>query len=314
MSFMTCFSDPIWSCSICAYICCRSPIRSSIVAIDNDISTIRKYQRHTRRDSTKLEDILKKQGGAYKTSGFDSLFFYVYTNIEFSPVKAERRDLTVGLILDAPPGDARDSDANKRYTYWKHCRRLGGGSLVALVIVSPGGLQVFLGTITSFSDDIAESSKASPDRIQVRVAFFDHLVEFMALKHEKLSKGKGHYAFLVDNSVLFEASRPFLERLQTVEPTELPFARYISCSGSLKDIQVLLPRYATAPQFKYKLGCLFKEERPINDVDIRDPNAVEVARQHLLRQSCLDPSQVEAMVNTLTREVSLIQGYVAPYF
>ncbi|GJJ08048.1 hypothetical protein Clacol_002255 [Clathrus columnatus] len=289
-----------------------SPIRSSIRAIHEDLTKI--WEQHgggdgKGTDPTKLETVLAKRGGPYKTTGFDSLFFFVYTNVEFAPVNAERRELTVGLILDSPPGSARDPEPNKRQTYWKNSRRLGG-SLVALVIVSRNKLEVYLGAIASSSDDVAESSKDSPDRIQIRVSFFDPIIELRALKREKICKGKNSYAFLIDNSVVFEASRPFLERLQTVEPTEIPFARYIGhTSSSLNNTQVHPPMYTKSPQFKYKIGSLFdKGRRPIDTLDIRNPREVEEARQHLIRGSCLDPSQVEAMISSLTREVSLIQG------
>ncbi|GJJ08042.1 hypothetical protein Clacol_002249 [Clathrus columnatus] len=290
-----------------------SPIRSSVTAIHDDLT--RMWQspgggnRQVKRELTKLEGILENKGGAYKTSGLNSLFFFIYTNVEFAPVKAERRDLTVGLVMDTPPGNSRDADATKRYAYWKHSRRLTGGNLVALVIISRDELEVYLGTI-AWGSDIAESSKRSPDRIQLRISFFDPLVELKALKNEKISRRKGHYAFLIDNSVMFEASRPFLEKLQTVEPTEIPFAKYIArTSESLENIKVFPPRYTASPQFKYEIGSLFTEEnKPMDSLNIQDPLAVEAARQHLIRGSCLDPSQVEAMINTLTREVSLIQG------
>ncbi|KIJ51765.1 hypothetical protein M422DRAFT_203039 [Sphaerobolus stellatus SS14] len=285
-----------------------SPIRSSISAICNDLNIVRRHRSSTKHHPTKLEGIMEKGGGPYKTTGFDSLFFFVYTNVQFAPAKAERRDLTVGMVVDAPPGTARDLDASKRHAFWKHSHRLRGGSLVALVIVSPRQFQVFLGTIASFNDDIADSSRASSKEVQVRISFFDPEVELRALKCEKLSKGTDCYAFLVDNSVMYEAARPFLERLQTVEPTELPFSRYIAHNGPLANIQVFPPRYATAPRFKYKLSCLGAQSWSIDDLDLQNPDGVPRARQQLLQHSRLDPSQVGAIVDTLTREVSLIQG------
>lgn len=260
-----------------------------------------------RGELTKLEQVLTKGGGAYKTSGYDSVFFRVYANATFTPVKAERRDLTVGLELDAPPhGAARDKDAKKREAYWEHSRLLQSGSLVALVVILNRNMRVFLGTISSYGKDIAESSKAAQDRIQVRVTFFDPEVELMALRKEKV---KDNLMFLVDNDVMYEASRPFLERLQSIEPTEIPFSRYIAHGGELRDVQLLPPKYATAPGFRFKLNSLAKNNRnEVQDLDISQPGAIEVARTQLLDHSELDPSQVEAVLNTIVREVSLIQG------
>ncbi|KIP03942.1 hypothetical protein PHLGIDRAFT_76808 [Phlebiopsis gigantea 11061_1 CR5-6] len=290
-----------------------APLRIAVVTIDNDINTMRQgagKPKKKRGALTKLEEVLAKGGGAYKTSGFDSVFFRVYANAAFMPVKAERRDLTVGLELDAPPsGGARDKDAKKREAYWEHSRLLQSGSLVALVILFNNNLQhVYLGTITSFGKDIAESSKADKDRIQVRLKFFDPEVELMAMRRQEVH---GRTMFLVDNDVMYEASRPFLERLQTIEPTEIPFARYIAHGGVLQDVQVLPPRYATAPQFRFKLSSLAKkgvDKTLLRDLNVSLPGAIQLARTQLQQYSELDASQVDAVINTMTREVSLIQG------
>ncbi|GBE80241.1 hypothetical protein SCP_0214510 [Sparassis crispa] len=284
-------------------------IRSSITSINGDLASM--WSRTGRKkEKTKLEELLNKKGGAYRSSGYDSVFFQLYTNVEFLPVKAERRDLTVGLLVDTPPGTARDTDVRRRYDYWSHTKRLQGGSLVALIIVSHRQMRIFLGEIKSFNKDIAESSKANNEKIQVRLKFFDAEVELMALRRESMHAEYGSkYAVLLDNSVMFEAVRPFLERLQTIEPTEIPFSRYISRNGALNnDVPVLHARYATAPRFRFNLQCLAKHGQTIPALDISQPDAVTNARQQLRQASHLDPSQVDAVVDTLTREVSLIQG------
>lgn len=288
-------------------------MRSSIQVLHTDIvSTLGSKK----REPSKLEAILKQNGGAYKTSGIDSVFFFVYTHVEFAPVQAEKRDLTVSLWVDAPPGSACNKDAGKRMAFWKGSKRLQGGSLVALVTVASGTVKIFLGVIASFGADIAESSKAFEDRVQVRISFFDPEIEFRALRREKLCKGDTSYALLVDGSVMFEASRPFLERLQIIEPQEMPFNRYIAPSGSLTDVDVKPPRYTTDPRFTYNLKCLAKDvtsRNNIDNLDISRPNSLELAHRQLAESSTLDPSQVDAVLNTLSREVSLIQGYVVAF-
>ncbi|EKM48337.1 uncharacterized protein PHACADRAFT_214845 [Phanerochaete carnosa HHB-10118-sp] len=69
-----------------------APIRGSIVTIDNDVTTMLQSQGRARRktEQTKLEQLLAKGGGAYKTSGFDSVFFRVYANAEFCPRRRSR--------------------------------------------------------------------------------------------------------------------------------------------------------------------------------------------------------------------------------
>ncbi|EED83477.1 predicted protein [Postia placenta Mad-698-R] len=285
-------------------------MRSSIAAVHSDLAVMWQ-SRAALRQPTKLEELLTSKGGAYRTSGFDSVFFQLYTGVEFAPVRAERRDLTVGLMLDTPKHQAaRDKDARKRYDYWEHSKRLQSGTLVALVVVSGTTLRIYLGVTSSFNKDIAESSRAGPDAIQIRVSFFDAEVEFMALRRERISVDALRFAFLVDNSVMFEAARPFLERLQSIEPTEIPFSRYIAHGGSLEGVELRPPRFATAPNFRYKLECLAKPGHAgrIQPLNLSTPGGVDAARRQLIASSILDPSQIDAVVNTLNREVSLIQG------
>jgi hypothetical protein len=259
---------------------------------------------------TTLEKLLASKGGAYRTSGINSVFFYLYTGARFAPVKAERRNFTVGLLLDAPPGGARDSNGKKRAEYWDHSKRLQRGSLVALVLISPDRFQVFLGTIISTGADIGESAKADAKTIQLRISFFDPEIEIMALHLQPISVDASTYAVLLDNSIMFEAIQPFLRTLQEVEPTSIPFANTISHSGSLDTMKAEPPRYARVPWFRYNLQCLAKPGLNIPSLDVNDEAAVALARQHLVRSSLLDGSQADAVIGTLTREVSLIQGCV----
>ncbi|KAJ3559292.1 hypothetical protein NP233_g11303 [Leucocoprinus birnbaumii] len=131
----------------------------------------------------------------------------------------------------------------------------------------------------------------------------------MALRGERLNYNHDTFAVLIDNSVMFESVRPFLQKLQTIEPTEIPFSRYIASGGSLEGVEVLPPKYAIAPDFKFNIQCLARPQvTGIPDLDVTNPLAVARARDQLKKYSFLDVSQAEAVVDTLTREVSLIQG------
>ncbi|PIL26781.1 hypothetical protein GSI_11117 [Ganoderma sinense ZZ0214-1] len=289
-----------------------STTRASLAVLQDDLIKIWAGGRK-RGEKTQLESLIEKKGGAYRTTGRDGVFFQLYTNVEFvpRPPEATRKGVSVGLTLDAPPGGtARDKDWKKRVAFWEHSRRLQGASLVALVVVSGASrtFRVHLGVVASYAKDIAESAKHEQGRVQVRVVFFGTDVELMALRGDRLCGGRGEFAVLVDNSVMFEAVRPFLHKLQTIEPTEIPFARYIAMGGRLEDVRILPPKYALAPGFKFKLQCLAKPGETISDLDVTNPNSIRRAREELVRRSILDPSQAEAVVDTLVREVSLIKG------
>ena len=191
---------------------CSHTIRQSISALHMDLEKMWTSPRQKRKP-TNLEKVIDNNGGSYKTSGYESVFFHMYTNVQFSPAKAERRNFAVGLSVDAPPGPARDPSSKKRAEYWEHSQRLKNGSLVVLVLVSSNSSQIYLGTITSMGTDIAESAKALTDRIQLHVSFFDAEIELAALRQDKFAAGKSKFGLLIDNNIMFESIRPFLETL-----------------------------------------------------------------------------------------------------
>ena len=285
-------------------------IRQSVGEVRRDLDIMWTSGANTRRPSTLLEQLLSSRGGAYKTSGVNSVFFQLYTGARFAPLRAERRNFTVGIILDSPRGAARDKDRNRRAEYWEHSKRLQQGSLVALALISPGQFQVFLGTIISNGSDVAESAKFDESTIQIRISFFDAEIELMALRSQPISVDQSTFAVLIDNKIMFEALHPFLQTLKDAEPTSIPFSELISHSGNLASVPVGPPRYARVPQFKYNLQCLARPGNIISSLDVHDATSIATARQELMRSSELDPSQVDAVIDTLSREVSLIQGYV----
>ncbi|KAF8263570.1 hypothetical protein EI94DRAFT_1772886 [Lactarius quietus] len=289
-------------------------IRQSVGEVRRDLETMSAApgaRPKTKRPSTLLEKLLSSKGGSYKTSGHNSVFFQLYTGARFAPLKAERRNFTVGLVLDSPPGAPRDKDKKRRADYWEHSKRLQQGSLVALALISPSQFQVFLGTIISNGSEIAESAKADDTKentVQIRISFFDAEIELMALRGQPISVDNSTFAVLIDNKIMFEALHPFLRTLKEAEPTDIPFSDLISHSGNLALLPVGPPLYARAPGFKYNLQCLARSGQKIWNMDANNATSVAIARQELRRSSALDPSQVDAVIGTLTREVSLIQG------
>ncbi|KAK7060167.1 hypothetical protein VNI00_000931 [Paramarasmius palmivorus] len=288
-----------------------APIRDAIGVLQADFNTIatrRRVRNQPAPPLTQIEQVIQKKGGMYRTSGRNSVMFQVYTNVELSPLETQRRGFTVGLVIDAPSGDARNSDRKVRQEYWKRSRRLASGSLVGFVIVQNNQIHVALGNISSSNTEISESAKVYADRVEVRVQFFDPEVELKALRREKVVSGASSFAVLIDNGIMFEALRPFLETLQSMEPTSIPFYRYISQRSPLDTVDVHPPRYASSPTFRFNLECVAKDGQYIHPLNATDPQSVLRARHQLQEFSGLDPSQCEAMVDVLTREVALIQG------
>ncbi|KAK0451445.1 uncharacterized protein EV420DRAFT_1621833 [Desarmillaria tabescens] len=289
-----------------------APIRASISTLQLDFDAMQAPATRRKTQPTRLEKLLKARGGMYRSVGCNSTMFHIYTNAEYSLLQAERRGFTVGLVVDAPPSDrARHSDPKVRKDFWEHAgsRRLSAGSLVVLVVAHSGRLKIYVGSVSSSTDDIIESSKVHESRIEVRIKFFDPDVELGALRQEKITIDQHRFAFLVDNNIMFESIRPFLEKLRSVEPTSIPFSKYI-CGGSLGRIAVAPPKYSRQPSFRYNLECLSKDRTReyVHPLNVTDPLSIQTARLQLKSSSFLDPGQCDAVVDALTQEIALIQG------
>jgi hypothetical protein len=225
-------------------------------------------------------------------------------------VQVECHNFTTGLLLNTPPRGACDQSEQKQLEFWQHSKHLQQGNLVALVLISPGTFKVFIGTIQSTGADIAESAKADAETIHLQISFFNAEIELMALHGQQISVNLSTYAVLMDNSIMFTSLHLFLQTLQHVEPTCIPFSNIILYSGDLQLLGVRVPCYSHVPQFHFDLQCLAQHGTNITSLDVNSTTSVGLARQQLLQSSNLDPSQVHALVDALTCEVSLIQGCI----
>ena len=110
---------------------------------------------------------------------------------------------------------------------------------------------------------------------------------------------------------MFASVRPFLEALR-VEPTSIPFSRYLGHHppNTLSNIRVEPPAYAKVPDFIFQLSSLFPTAEGVENLElcVTDEESIRVAREELRTRSRLDPSQGDAVIDALTREVALIQG------
>jgi len=264
----------------------------------------------SKREKTELEKLLVKGGGLYRSSGKNSVMFNVYTDIHYAQLSTRSQGFAIGLTVRCPPGAGRDPELKKRVDYWSHAgsKKLGSGSLVALVLVSRGSFKAYLANLVSSADDIAESAKHSEENIQVKATFFDPEVEIEALRKEKITIDESTFAILIDNGVMFESVRPFLKTLSTTDSTSIPFSNYICSQVPLNNTEIRPPRYATAPGFRFKLQSVAKPGQRIDPLEVHNPASVARARVQLRQFSVLDPSQADSVVDSLTREVALIQG------
>ncbi|KAF8813222.1 P-loop containing nucleoside triphosphate hydrolase protein, partial [Phlegmacium glaucopus] len=191
-------------------------------------------------------------------------------------------------------------------------KRLFQGGLIALIWESGGDVSVHLGTIASSTRDLSDYVKQDKEHVKFGVVFFDPSLELKILQELRNphTSAKGT-KILVESPVMFEAIRPFLEALRT-EPEDVPFSRYLVLQPHerLASCALEAPRYARLPKFQFRLDSLFHEDAGVENLmlSVADPVSIDCARRTLRSKSRLDPSQADAVIDTLTREVALIQG------
>ncbi|KIP05604.1 hypothetical protein PHLGIDRAFT_147296 [Phlebiopsis gigantea 11061_1 CR5-6] len=283
-----------------------SSLRQSVQHILDDLSS---------SDSrTQLTEVLEKQGGKYRgqTESDDAVLFNVYTGVRFEDIIPNHRGLSSVFSLDTPPGRARSDDDGVRTRFWQGMsgKRLISGGLVALIWQRGSEVDVHLGTITSSVRDHVASAQEDATRITARVAFFDSDVQLRLLQNWGRNDGDD-LMLLIEATVMFASVRPFLEAL-CVEPTKLPFTRYLVLQppGTLQHLPIHPPAYARAPDFAFQLASLFLPDAGVASFELVATNAesIAAARRELRDRSTLDPSQADALVDSLTREYALIQG------
>ncbi|KAH7335671.1 hypothetical protein B0J17DRAFT_769501 [Rhizoctonia solani] len=264
---------------------------------------------------TMLSKIIREGGGRYVSPDTqDSVMFSVYTNITFQPLSLDNRGMSLGIEFDAPPGDARSDSAETRTTYWEKTakKRLTQGALIVLIWKDPiGKMDIYVGTVTSIPADLVASSRQRSDRVSIKASFFDAAAEFRVLSILQSRRGTYGTRLLIEAPVFYEGVRPFLEALQR-NPSDLPFLTYLryQSKADLKRTEIHPPSYSTVSNFTFDLKELFPSGQNARSLNLKttDFNSIAHAKSSLLLGSRLDPSQVDAVVDSLTRELSLIQG------
>jgi hypothetical protein len=265
---------------------------------------------------TKLGILLDKQGGKYhgQSDSQDSLMFNVYSGVRFLSLVPGWKGIATSLVIDTPPGRARADRPAQRANFWESMsgKRLFQGGLIAVIWEFGGNISVHLGIIASSSKDLSDYVKQDKDHVKLRVVFFDPSLELRILQELRNphTSTKGT-KILVESPVMFEAIRPFLEAL-TTEPEDIPFSRYLVLQPPerLASCALEAPRYARLPRFQFCLDSLFLKEAGVENLtfSVTDPVSIYHARKVLRSKSRLDPSQADSVIDTLTREVALIQG------
>ncbi|KAG8761161.1 hypothetical protein FRC11_014303 [Ceratobasidium sp. 423] len=288
-----------------------SPIRVAVQLLLEDL-------KKADSNETKLSKILNARGGRYAApaSARESIIFSVFTGIMFQTLELRNNGISAGIEFDTPPGRARNGESALRAEYWEQIskKRLMQDGLVALIWKDhTGNVDVYVGTVASSARDLVECARKEEgqDRVTIRVSFFDAKANIRIVQALQNQHDSSDIRVLIEAPVFYEGIRPFLEALKR-EPELLPFAQYLRLQSKeeLKQTVISPPLYSRTPGFSFELKDLFPPEADVQSLQLttREPDSVANARAQLIRASRLDPSQAEAMVDSLTREVALIQG------
>jgi hypothetical protein len=127
--------------------------------------------------NTSLQPILDKKGGVYvaQTGQMDSVMIKVYTSVNPLRIATDNRGTSVELMMDTPPGSARNTSATRRIEYWRAVsrKRLMQGGLVGVLWQTGQEIQLFFGLIASSAHEVQSSVEDNNETMRLRVKFFD---------------------------------------------------------------------------------------------------------------------------------------------
>lgn len=251
----------------------------------------------------------------------DNISLNVYRNIKFLDVST--RGFHVGLtkISFDQPSKVQGLNSDDRKEFWVKSRgRLMQGGLVCFVRRSKGQIggdyrrdQIVLAVIQQRGgDELFESEQTG----HIQVSLTESASYSMVFTPAQPSSPDYEQWFMIEfPGAFFEGHRPALRTLRDSRPSVLPFGRYIaptdediarSRRASPSDA-IAPPVYTTMPGFEFDLSVLLENGGPCA-LDVRDPQSVAEAVKVLREHSSLDNTQALALVETLGREVALING------
>lgn len=276
-----------------------------------------------------LRDAIHDILGPFRDHSKNSARISAYEDAEVTDVAIDRHN---GLELEVQcrqPYMIFNMSEQDRRTWWDQSKRLQVGALVC-VLDTAGTVQfctVAESTMRTEKDDKAKKRKDDGEELdktgkEPRTLSFSrdflcvrlHLVDHSPAELDRTlrwckSIGPCPIKRLVEfPGVLLASFRHTLEALQKLsENPDLPFSDLIApetCTSRTGPCAVSPPLFARVPGFEYDLSCLMKNgTKEFSATLDRVPTADEV-----MAKTSLDLTQSQALLKTLSRELSLIQG------
>ncbi|WVF69005.1 hypothetical protein IAT40_003779 [Kwoniella sp. CBS 6097] len=243
-----------------------------------------------------LSALLQRGGGRWRSDdSSDSTDLNIYAGVNFQTLKVVKDELCVVLSLRTPQNAGSSSELRKK---------LGSGALVGLLMKSLDSdgtdeLKVFLG-------EVKEDVEWRKGHSRVQVNFHSSEVFIAALKFFRAAGSEAEQQ--QESMVFFEVPgfllgtlMPFLERLQTMEPSHVPFDQYIAgtTDASVMVSEIEPPRFTRDPAFVYNLDRLVGNSESLR-INPTDQTQVKQAQESLLLNSPLDGSQTTALMDAMS--------------
>lgn len=253
-----------------------------------------------------LSQLLAKGGGIFRgPDGSADLRTYGHGHVRFGEVRGTNKGAALTISLPAASGHG----SAKRYWQQITRRSLGYGALVAYVVQSHSrsAPAVFIGTVASYFDE--GKHVTSGGDLNLAIVFSNASVFTRAFQQPRPAD---QVDLLVEvPGVLMDALVPFLCVLQNIltKPEQMPFSRYLA-PRTLGSVHVEPPAYARVPGFRFDLSELLRPDAAVKELFLTPTStkSKEIARETLRAHGILDLSQADAIVDSLSREIALIQG------
>ncbi|KIL84056.1 hypothetical protein FAVG1_12753 [Fusarium avenaceum] len=293
--------------------------------LDREFRLVREDTVGQLRDGVRETLELAREPNHNKGRQSNSLRTYTYENPVIMDVNFHRvGGLDISICCPQIPAVSK-LNAKKRKEWWVQSKRLQAGALVCLFNVAGSVLFcVVSDTTRRFKDDkdarVIEDTDQDPlfseqarslsddqDFLSVNLKLVDPTASEVsrAMRWYKNIKSYPRRYLVEFPGVLLDSFKHSLLALQKMhEKPNLPFTNLLAPKeGSSPDVDIELPQYATKPGFTFDLSCITNGNSPLF-VDPRSP----ISPQALSLKSSLDLTQSAALLQTLTRGLSLIQG------
>ncbi|CAG8485643.1 8192_t:CDS:10 [Ambispora leptoticha] len=266
------------------------------------------------------------ENGRFKyDTGMDNGDLIVYSNVRFIDIIVDhRRGFSTRVSFAAPKIRGAKSKRDRK-EYWSKAKKLMNGSMVCLLWPTVTELdanvddkkfthKLFFGTVIDRDEDRLAKNE---NWVEIDINFIDPSIYPLMLEdiskkdysNPNIATGK----YIVESTgVYLESYYHVLKRLQTTNPSEFPFEKYLTPieSDETHNQFISPPLYARAPQHEFILSRTKRCNHVPSPISLKvnDIKSQEQCIEQLKAAGHVDETQAKSIVESLSREIALIEG------